>query len=235
MKVLISWSGDESRRVAEVLHLWLPRIIQSVQVFMSSKDIQKGKRWPVELGQCLEEAEAAILCMAADNLNSRWLLFEAGAISKNQNALVIPYLNNLGKSEVELPLSQFQLTTRDRDEILEMFRVINANQISPVSEKQLQWQFDRNWSALSSELESVIESSETSIDGDTIPTIRLDRDVLEEILELLREQSRTPKRTVPESDSEGRPRRIVGYLTAVGPDRQPETSINSAVETDETP
>ena len=45
MKVFISWSGENSHKVATALHDWLPYIIQAVKPFMSSGDILKGERW----------------------------------------------------------------------------------------------------------------------------------------------------------------------------------------------
>ena len=41
MKVFISWSGELSKNIAEVIKKWLPCIIQSVEVFFSPDDIEK--------------------------------------------------------------------------------------------------------------------------------------------------------------------------------------------------
>ena len=87
--VFISWSGERSRCVAEALRGWLPAVLQNVKPWMSAADVEKGTRWESEISTRLEEADVGIICLTPDNLDSRWLLFEVGALSKK-----------LGKSRV---------------------------------------------------------------------------------------------------------------------------------------
>jgi hypothetical protein len=49
MKVFISWSGEKSREVALALREWLPDVINRVEHFVSSKDIDPGRRWQSEV------------------------------------------------------------------------------------------------------------------------------------------------------------------------------------------
>lgn len=41
MKVFVSWSGELSCQIAEVLKKWIPCIIQSVEVFFHHKILRK--------------------------------------------------------------------------------------------------------------------------------------------------------------------------------------------------
>ena len=42
MKVFISWSGNKSHKVAMIFREWLPSVIQSLEPYVSSEDIDKG-------------------------------------------------------------------------------------------------------------------------------------------------------------------------------------------------
>ena len=74
MKVFLSWSGDVSKSVAESLRDWLPTIIQTVEPWMSSEDIDKGAFWSSNVATTLGEAGAAgIVCVTPDNQAAAWL------------------------------------------------------------------------------------------------------------------------------------------------------------------
>ena len=75
MKVFISWSGKTSFEVAKVLKEWIPCVIQDIEPYFSSDDIDKGARWSTDIAKELEAAEFGILCVTKDNLNSAWLNF----------------------------------------------------------------------------------------------------------------------------------------------------------------
>jgi hypothetical protein len=81
MKVFISWSGQKSRDVASALRDWLPLVINSVEPFMSSRDISAGARWQVEIARQLDTTDFGIVCVTRENQASKWLNFEAGALA----------------------------------------------------------------------------------------------------------------------------------------------------------
>ena len=81
MKVFISWSGDQSKKIAQLFRDWLPTVIQAIEPFVSSEDIEKGARWNTDIAQELKESSFGLICVTKDNLNSQWLNFEAGALS----------------------------------------------------------------------------------------------------------------------------------------------------------
>lgn len=93
MKIFISWSGSMSQAIAEALHDWLPRVIQAVQPWLSSTNIDKGARWSDDIAAQLEETKFGLICLTRENLEAPWILFEAGALSKTlDRTYVCPYL-----------------------------------------------------------------------------------------------------------------------------------------------
>jgi hypothetical protein len=65
----------------------------------------------------LEQCRVGIICMTPENLESRWILFEAGALSKTKEAHVCTLLVGLTPAEVKPPLAQFQHTMMERADI----------------------------------------------------------------------------------------------------------------------
>ena len=117
MKIFISWSGNKSKMIAESLREWLPNIIQSLDPWMSSEDIDKGSRWYVDVISVLEKSHFGIICLTSDNIKSSWIHFEAGALSKALNkSLVCPYLFEIDHSMIEGPLVQFQGTLSTKED-----------------------------------------------------------------------------------------------------------------------
>src|SRR5579871_1905939 len=116
MKIFISWSGERSREVAQALKESLPLILQYVDAFLSADDIDKGARWSGEIAAKLDACHYGVVCLTPENLDSAWIHFEAGALSKSVSAArVAPLLLELKKSEVTGPLSQFQLTPATKE------------------------------------------------------------------------------------------------------------------------
>ncbi len=111
MKIFITWSGDTSCLIAEVLNKWLPGVLQAVKTYYSPNDILKGTRWNAEISKELESSQVGIICLTKDNLEAPWIMFEAGALSKSlENSKVCPILFGVDASEVKGPLVQFEFT-----------------------------------------------------------------------------------------------------------------------------
>lgn len=83
MKVFVSWSGERSQMLAQALRDWLPLVLHYVQPWLSEKDIDAGKRWSSEIAKQLEESNIGIICITPENIDSSWILFEAGALAKS--------------------------------------------------------------------------------------------------------------------------------------------------------
>ena len=82
-KVFISWGGELSKRLAEEVRNWLPSVLQFVKPYFTPDDIEKGSRWESNIANELETSNVGIICLTKDNINRPWILFEAGALSKN--------------------------------------------------------------------------------------------------------------------------------------------------------
>src|SRR5947209_17570002 len=126
MKVFISWSGERSKAVAEALRYWLPNVIQALEPWMSADDIERGTRWRSGLASELEQSSVGIICLTQENLDSTWIHFEAGALSKQQqNTYVCTLLCDVEPTDVREPLAQFQHTRANKDDLRKLIFTIN--------------------------------------------------------------------------------------------------------------
>ena len=192
MLAFLSWSGSRSKAVAEALRSWLKKVIQAVDPWISV-EMEKGKRWTPEMADKLGQSNFGVFCLTADNLNSPWLLFEAGAISKNKEATVCTFLLDLTPSELEYPLAQFQATVAEKPDIFRLVKTINQKveeaKENSLQEADLQDVFNTYWPKLEEQLKR-IKAQEPAAPK----PLRSEREMLEEILELLRGQTRDRER-----------------------------------------
>jgi hypothetical protein len=162
MKVFLSWSGRTSREIATALHDWLPYVIQTAKPFISTGDIDKGKRWSEVLATELGEVAYGLICITQDNFREPWINFEAGAISKAIEAsYVSPFLFNVDASQIQGPLQQFQFTVNDKDDIFNLMRSINSR-LEPEQQltyEVLKQEFDLWWPKLKSKLDEIAETA----------------------------------------------------------------------------
>jgi len=172
--------------LAEALRDWLPGVLQLVQPWMSTVDMQKGARWTIDLATELQQSKVGIICVTADNQAAPWMLFEAGALSKIVDTqYVIPYLLNLTPTEIQGPLVQFQAAVANRDDTFKLVSTINRLlDGAALSDDALLRSFGKWWP----DLERCI--------GEIPPTVaqrhspRQDRELLEELLDLTRQNTR---------------------------------------------
>ena len=162
MKIFISWSGDLSHQVALAVRQWLPVILPYVKTWVSSKDIPKGSRWGGELARELEETSCGMICLTADNVKEPWLNFEAGALSKQiMQARIHPFLFGISPTELSgSPLSQFQATEFNRDDIQRLVSSINDTaRTEKISQDRLYLNFQTCWTILDQQLQPLLLQS----------------------------------------------------------------------------
>ncbi len=158
MKVFLSWSGARSKVVAEFLAEWLADVIQSVQPWMSKKDIEAGRRWDGEIASQLDASDFGVVCLTPENREAPWIMFEAGALAKRVgDARVVPYLIGMDPSGIgNTPLASFQAKVADKAGTFDVLTAMNtALQSGRRTTEQLQRSFSSNWERLLKQLESL--------------------------------------------------------------------------------
>jgi hypothetical protein len=188
MELFISWSGPRSKAAAEALRDWLPKLINAVRPWLSCADIDKGARWSIDIATRLANASVGILCLTPGNIRSDWLIFEAGALSKTlEDTHVCPLLFGLEPADVAGPLAQFQATRATREEMRALITTINrALEDDALSEKHLDEVFNVWWPKLDAQF------AQLPPEAPPVPhPERTDRNILEEILALVRSGARS--------------------------------------------
>jgi hypothetical protein len=126
MEIFISWSGSRSQQMAEYLHEWLPDVFQNISCFLSS-EIDKGSLWHQTITKKLNDCDIGIFLVTRGNLNSQWMNYEAGAISKNHEASRVYTMildDSLAIDELG-PLSHFQHTKIDEVDVMRLLSDLN--------------------------------------------------------------------------------------------------------------
>ena len=192
MKVFISWSGDTSLKVAQQLREWLPYVINSINPYVSSEDIDKGARWSTDIAKELEDSTFGILCVTKDNLEAPWLSFEAGALSKTmEKSFVTPFLFDIKRSEIKGPILQFQSTIFEKDDIKKLVKTLNkACGESGIPDDRLEKTFNVWYPNLEENLNALKNSSKQNSGIDQANESVHSTEILEEILELSRDNQR---------------------------------------------
>lgn len=185
MKVFLSWSGNRSRAIAEILKGWLPSVLQAAKPYFSPDDVTKGARWLAEISKELEESRIALLVITPENQEAPWLLFEAGALSKNfDRSRVCPLLfDGMEPTDVKGPLVQFQGAKFCKAEMKKVLKAVNTELgEQALSHEVLESVFEMWWP----KLEEQVVAQLSKVDESDGATKRSDRELLEEVLALAR-------------------------------------------------
>lgn len=188
MKVFLSWSGQTSHSIAKILRDWLPAVIQSIEPYVSSEDIDKGARWSSDIAGELDASAYGIICLTKENLGAPWINFEAGALGKSvEKSRVSPVLFNLLKSDLKGPLVQFQATVFERDDMQRLLHSLNnaaADLDESLEPARLEKAFDRWWPDLDGQLKGIACDSSAAAPAQS-PNDGISS-ILEELLDLTR-------------------------------------------------
>jgi hypothetical protein len=184
MKLFISWSGELSKEIAEIFREWIPGVIQAAKPYYSPDDITKGTRWSSEISKELDLSKIGIICLTKENLESPWIMFEAGALSKNlEKSKVCPLLFGIEPSDIKGPLVQFQAAKFSKKEMKKVIKMMNDElESTSLASDVLDNVFEMWWPKLQEQIEKVVEKARNGDNSD----LRTERDLLEEVLTLTR-------------------------------------------------
>lgn len=180
MKIFISWSGNRSKAVAEIMSDWLRCVIQASQPWISTRDIDRGAIWFSEINDKLKDISVGVVCLTQDNKNKPWILFETGALAKGLTTnRVCTFLVDLTPADLQDPLAQFNHTTPEKGSVWELVRTINSclNEKS-LDERILEQVFDTYWPQFQSKFNKALELNQPE---EILPP-RSEQDILSEIL-----------------------------------------------------
>lgn len=184
MKVFISWSGERSKKVAELLDDWIQCVIQAVNPWMSSKDIDRGALWFTEINDQLANTSIGIVCLTKENRNKPWILFESGALAKGLTSnRVCTFLIDLSPTDLENPLAQFNHTFPVRESVWELVRTINISlKENALKESVLEKVFETYWVQFERDFKIIIETTPEN----SVVTKRKDNDIMLDVLSTVR-------------------------------------------------
>ncbi len=184
MKVFISWSGERSRQVAELLSTWIQCVLQAVEPWQSSKDIDRGSLWFSEITNQLSNTHNGIVCLTKSNLDKPWILFEAGALAKGlTSSRIYTFLIDLKPNDVKDPLAQFNHTTASKDDVFKLIRSINNGLESQALKANILTNvFDTYWPQFETQFENILKNTKS----EDVIVERPKDDIMNEILYAVR-------------------------------------------------
>jgi hypothetical protein len=187
MRIFISWSGERSRVLAQRLEWFVRNLIHTTEPWVST-GIDKGSRWEREIASNLEQAGLGIVCLTSDTLESRWLLFEAGALAKKFDDKVCTFLLDVEPAQVQPPLGQFQHTRAEKADVWALIQTINkaveAAKFKPRVLSDLEAHFEMLWKDLERTISELRQSSEA------VPPPRGQQQMIVEVLDTVRDIAR---------------------------------------------
>lgn len=140
-KIFISWSGENSKKIAVELKDTLEKHIfqnSEIECFVSDVDICSGDDWWNKIKKELKKCKLGILCITKENLRAPWIFFEAGAMIARELRLIPLLINCNFKALDNTPLAskhmvdfysvdKFKKLVRDINEQLNLLAVPNEH------------------------------------------------------------------------------------------------------------
>ena len=221
MKVFLSWSGERSKAVAELLNEWLCCVIQAARPWVSTRDLDRGSLWFSEINDQLKDTSVGIICLTQENRVRPWILFEAGALAKGlSTAKVCTLLIDLEPKDVEDPLAQFNHTSPTEESMFNLVKTLNtALGVNGLDPRVLEQVFETYWPQFDKKFKDIVKN----IKDISSAKPRAKDDLLGEILEntrLLNNRIRRLERAQEEFPIKQNIKNLIEYKLALGNSRE---------------
>ncbi|MGN5953209.1 hypothetical protein ACP6L2_01215 [Sphingobacterium lactis] len=216
MRVFLSWSGERSKQVAELLNTWLKCTIQSLQPWISTRGIGRGELWFPAINRELAETSVGIVCLTRENLNAPWILFEAGSLAKGLDSnRVITFLIDLEPGDINDPLAQFNHTLPIKDSMFQLLNTVNALSANPLDSKIVELVFDKYWDEFENNFNEILNQTTPG----PKPKKPTSEEVLDQILSALQNLERINRSSDTKSEfsqnSSNEPGKDYGYINSI--------------------
>jgi len=155
VKLFISWSGERSGKLAEVFKQFLPKIIDGLEsndIFLSLTDLKSGDIWFSEIQKKLQASDTVLVLLSKENLDSKWLLFESGAISsKPLNKVHIYPIDDIEISSTSPFYNYQKIKMADEENTLKLINSLNSKD----NDKAILINFNKYWVNIEAILEEI--------------------------------------------------------------------------------
>jgi hypothetical protein len=148
MQIFLCWSGDRGLKLALVLKDFLanglPQLdLPKIDCFLSASGINKGEFWFERIRQELAASDGGLICLTPENVDSRWMHFEAGSLLGAKEPKRI-YTYSLGESpdDVKDPFKSLQITVSTEDDTRQLIAALLGQKIETIEEAKFKkcWQ-----------------------------------------------------------------------------------------------
>jgi hypothetical protein len=121
----------------------------SIDCFLSASGISKGEFWFERVRQELAKSDCGIICLTPENLESRWIHFEAGSLlgAKEAKKIYTYYLDE-NPGDVKDPFKSLQITVSSKEDTQRLLSVLIGRDI----EKSEAERFNERWTVFSNEI-----------------------------------------------------------------------------------
>lgn len=186
-RIFLSWSGDTSGELAEILKEWLSTVFDDLDVCCISRDIGPGQRWSKAIDDYLQNSHVGIFVYTPDNYDSLWMAFEAGALSKKiAESRIVPLVFGGNVSDLQGPIARFQAKRFGQKEMVAVLNTVNEALQLGALPALLDKKVIQTWDWLSPKIAEILNKANESGVGSS-SRLRQTGDILDDIYSLLRE------------------------------------------------